>query len=390
MQPLLTDAALQTPWAATLTELGAVESFGDPIVDSSGDGWIVRVPVMLERGGLALVLVLSADGFLTGLQLAPDAPPVEWEPPDYADVDTFVEHDVTLGSGSLAVGGTLSLPRSTGPHPAVVLLSGSGPQDRDETIGPNKVLKDLAWGLASVGIAALRFDKVTLTHGRELAGREEFTMVDEYLPQALAAVGLLRERADIASDRIFVAGHSLGGTVAPRVGAAAPALAGLVLLAGGAQRMHHAALRQFHYLQSLDLPSVGVTQELIDDLAARVAKVDDPALSTATPASELPFNVPAAYWLDVRDYDQVAAAAALTMPMLVLNGGRDYQVTLDDDLALWRAALAGHNNVAFTVYDDANHVFIAGTGPCTPAEYAQPGHMEARVVADIAAWVRGV
>ena len=69
-----------------------------------------------------------------------------------------------MGSGPLAVPGTLSLPRQRGPRPAVVLLGGSGPVDRDETIGRNKRLKDIAWGLASAGVAVLRFDKVTCAH----------------------------------------------------------------------------------------------------------------------------------------------------------------------------------------------------------------------------------
>jgi hypothetical protein len=89
------------------------------------------------------------------------------------DIAAFDEHDVTLDG----VAGTLSLPSVTGPVPAVVLLSGSGAHDRDETIGRNKPLKDIAWGLASRGVAALRLDKVTMT-----AAPPGFTVYDEYAP----------------------------------------------------------------------------------------------------------------------------------------------------------------------------------------------------------------
>jgi alpha-beta hydrolase superfamily lysophospholipase len=93
------------------------------------------------------------------------------------------------------------------------LLAGSGPADRDATMGRNKVLKDLAWGLASRGIAVLRFDKVTYTH-RGTLDVTDFTVIDEYVRPAVSAVGLLREHPSVDAARVFVLGHSQGGTVA--------------------------------------------------------------------------------------------------------------------------------------------------------------------------------
>src|SRR4029077_4247961 len=128
--------------------------------------------------------------------------------------------------------------RQGAPWPAVVLLGGSGPQDRDETIGRNKPLKDLAWGLASRGVGVLRFDKVTYAHGEKVAQDRGYTVADEYLPQATAAIHLLRGHPGIDAGRIVVAGHSLGGTVAPRVAAAEPSVAGLGILARGTHTMY--------------------------------------------------------------------------------------------------------------------------------------------------------
>src|SRR5437868_1155092 len=73
--------------------------------------------------------------------------------------DTFDEREVTVGKGEWELPGTLGLPKGSGPFPAVVLVQGSGPQDRDETMGVNKPFQDIAWGLASNGIAVLRYDK---------------------------------------------------------------------------------------------------------------------------------------------------------------------------------------------------------------------------------------
>ncbi len=115
--------------------------------------------------------------------------------------------------------------------------------------------------------------------------------------------------------------------------------------------------------------------------------VDSPGLSPSTPAGELPFGVPAPYWLDLRDYDPVAVAATLDRPMLILQGGRDYQATVADDLAGWKAGLAHRPDVTIRVYDAGNHLFFPGTGPSTPAEYEPVQHVDPKVVSDIADWL---
>ena len=216
----------------------------------------MKIPLSFTGGRSATmaVEVVGEGHWITGIQVQPAeaAQPAAWEPPAYADPATFTEHDVTLGDGPLAVPGTLSLPRSRAPVPGVVLLSGSGPHDQDETIGRNKPFKDLAWGLATAGIAVLRFEKVTYAHPAAVAAAADFTLADEYVPQATAAIQLLRGQAAVDPARVYVAGHSLGGTVAPRVAAAEPPVAGLVILAGGAQPLHHAAVRQVRYLAGLD------------------------------------------------------------------------------------------------------------------------------------------
>jgi alpha-beta hydrolase superfamily lysophospholipase len=255
----------------------------------------------------------------------------------------------------------------------MVLLAGSGALDRDETVRANKPFKDLAWGLATRGIAVLRFDKVTYAHAAELKAARDFTLTDEYVPQALAAIRVLQDHAE----RVFVLGHSLGGAAAPRVAAAAPAVAGLVLLAGSAQPLHWAIVRQARHLASL-APG-NDSRPVLATLTEQAERVDRGDLT-----GELPLGAPAAYWRDLRDHRPAELAATLGKPMLILQGGRDYQVTVADDLARWRAAVP---HAAFRVYPTLNHLFAPGEGPSSPAEYERPGHVDAAVVADIADWL---
>ncbi|MER5802996.1 alpha/beta hydrolase [Streptomyces mirabilis] len=375
--------ALRLAWAAQAAGHGGVRAVEEPASQADeADPVRVHIAVTCANGGFTVVTSVGGDGLLHGLRLDPHGGS-EWHPPHYADTARFTERDIMLGTGPLAVPGTLSLPVGPGPWPAVVLLSGGGAFDRDESSGPNKPLKDLAWGLATRQVAVLRFDKATFAHPDRLP--QDFTMADEYLPPALAAVRLLRQQPEVAPDRIHLLGHSMGGKAAPRIAAADPSIAGLVLLAADAQPMHEAAVRVARRLAALT-PGPGA-EEMVAALVRQAALVASPGLTPDTPSKLLPLGFSASYWLDLRAYDPVATAAALTCPMLILQGGRDYQVTVTDDLVRWQNALAYRPEVTIRIHQDANHLFFSGSGHPTPAEYARSGHVEPTVVDEITAWL---
>jgi len=201
-----------------------------------------------------------------------------------------------------------------------------------------------------------------------------FTMTDEYVPPAVAAVRRLGRHVD----RVFVVGHSMGGKVAPRVARAEPAVAGLVILAGDTVPMHHAAVRVARHLATLN-PGHSAEESVRATLhqASIVENLSGDA-----------FGLGAAYWRDLRDYDPVATAAGLDRPLFIAQGGRDYQVTVADDLARWKVGLADRPDVTIRVYPDDDHLFFTGTGPSTPDDYGRPQHVDPAVIADIAAWLR--
>ncbi|WP_197093580.1 alpha/beta hydrolase [Nonomuraea sp. SBT364] len=382
LRALIDAEAVRAAWTGEIGARGPITGVGEPVSERAGaQPARVSVPVTCESGELAVVVAVDGDGLLHDLRLTAITPP--WAPPPYADPASFDERDVVIGDGPLAVPGTLTLPREPGPHPGVVLLSGGGPFDRDATSGANKPLKDLAWGLAGRGVAVARFDKAAHAHGALAAG---LTMTEEYVPHAVAAVQLLREQPGVDPGRVFVAGHSMGGKIAPRVATAEPAVAGLVIMAGDTQPMHRAAVRVVRYLASL-YPGPA-TDAAVESITRQAAAVADPGLSPSTPAESLLFGRPAPYWLDVRGYDPVATAAALDRPMFILQGGRDYQVTVADDLPGWQAGLAHRPDVTIRVYDADDHLFFPGAGPSMPAGYEPAQHLDPAVVTDIAAWLK--
>lgn len=340
-----------------------------------------------EKAAVDIKVVYNDRGLVSGLWITPveQAREPVYTAPAYVKADSFDEKEVTVGSGDWALPGTLSMPRGKGPFPAIALVHGSGPQDRDETIGPNKPFRDIAWGLASRGIAVLRYEKRTREHAAKMLNApDRVTVKEETVDDAAAAATLLLGTRSIDPGRVFVLGHSLGGMLAPRVAQAAPRIAGLIVLAGTTRPLEDVIVGQLAYIFSADGPPSDDEQRQLEQIRKEAARVKDPNLSAA--AREPILMVPSGYWLDLRDYDPPALAAKLGKPMLILQGGRDYQVT-EADLEGWKKRLSAAGGVEIKLYPKLNHLFMEGEGKITPSEYEKPGHVAPEVIDDIARWI---
>lgn len=385
MKAALPEPKLQETWNAVLGQTGPFKQAGSAKAEKRGDFTVVVVTCDFQNAAVDVSVVFDQQRRVAGLFFSP-AKKGDYAPPAYAKADAFHEKEVTVGTGEWALPATLTVPAGAGPFPAVVLVHGSGPHDRDETIGPNKPFKDLASGLASRGIAVLRYEKRTKQYGAKLASVSNLTVKEEVLDDALAAVELLRKTEGIDAKRIFVLGHSLGGMLLPRIGRLDPNIGGLIALAGATRALEDVIPEQLSYLYSLDGSVSPEEQKQIDQAKEQAAKVKSLKPEDAK-STTVAFGVPASYWLDLRGYDPAESAKALKQPMLVLQGERDYQVTMED-FKRWNAALAGKSNVTLKSYPGLNHLFIAGTTRSTPLEYEQPGHVDVRVIDDIAGWIK--
>jgi uncharacterized protein len=360
---------------------------------------VVLVDCQFEKTIVSLQIAVSPAGKIGGFYIAQvkpkptqeqpsqktqekPAPPAAPEPAKPAP--SYTDKTVQIGEGKQSLPGTLAMPSGAGPFPAVVLVHGSGPHDRDETVGLNKPFLDLATGLAKNGVAVLRYEKRTKTAPQKMPANA--TVKEEVIDDTLAAVKLLGKTQGIDPKRIFVLGHSLGGTVSPRIAKANPQIAGLIIMAGSARPLEDVILEQTTYIDTLD----GLTDQEkadLESLKKQVAKVKDPALSKDTPTAELPLGIPAPYWLDLRGYNPAEAAKDLPQRMLIIQGGRDYQVT-NADFQIWKKALAAKKNAEFKLYPNLNHLFIDGKGKSTPKEYNIAGHIAKPVIDDIANWIK--
>lgn len=385
MRAALPVDALKSRVGPQVGALGKLIETGKSTSRQTGGNTVLIVPAKFEALWIDFTISVNDAGQVSGLYMKPGQGPVsEWHPAAYSKPDSFNERAVTVGAGDWKLPGTLTVPRSTALVPGVILIHGSGPEDRDETIYGNKPFKDLAEGLASQGVAVLRYEKRTKEYGAKMAQMRNLTVQEETVEDAVAAVGVLRSEAGIDPKRVFLLGHSLGGYLIPMILAQAPDAAGGIVLAGTARPLEDVMLDQFSYLGSLPGTDTPEAKKQLEDSRKLVASIKDlqpghedgPALFGAYPH----------YWVYLRGYDPAAQAAKLTKPLLILQGERDYQVTMKD-FGIWKDALAGHSSATLKTYPALNHLFIEGTGKSTPGEYLTPGHMSGETVSDIARWV---
>jgi hypothetical protein len=313
------------------------------------------------------------------------AAPGVYKTPAYVDATSFVERFLTVESGRWILPAVLTQPIRTEPVPAIVLVHGSGPGDKDLGIGPNKPFKDLADGLASRGVAVLRYDKRARVYGDKVADIPNYTAQDVILDDVREAVGVLRAQPGIDPRRVFVLGISLGGMLVPRIGLADPSLAGLIVMAGPARSTEDAIEAQSVYLANADGIVSAEEQIGLDNIASAAAALR--ALTEKDAASSRMIRgAPASYWFDLRRFDPPTTALGVKAPMLILQGERDYQVTMAE-FGRWKSTLGARPDVTLRSYPALNHLFMAGTGPSLPTEYDVPGHVAEDVIRDIAAWV---
>ena len=384
-------AQWQAAWNVLEKKLGRYERRLESRVRRQDQYEIVRVTCQFAGGRYDVRVVYDRSMRVNGLFFVPAPPPAPYSPPAYTQTADWRQEEVSVGQRPWVLPGTLTLPASLADSlrvPAVLLLHGSGPHDRDGSVGPNKPLRDLAWGLASRGIASLRYDKRTRRYAGRL-DRARLTPEEEVLQDAAAALDLLRRERRVRSGRIFALGHSLGGTLLPRLAARDSALSGLVLMAAAARPLEDLIVEQVAYVASLDGEVDADELRRLEGLRARAARIKDPGLEASGPPAALLMGLGPRYWLYLRAYDPVRTAADLDTPMMLLQGERDYQVTEADWLA-WRAGLASRRGVRFGRYPGLNHLFMEGEGPSRPEEYRRPGHVDEAVLDDIAAWIVGV
>jgi uncharacterized protein len=356
---------------------GAVQKIGEPSVQNMGPSSLVTIPVAFASEDINFMFGVNASGLVSGMVPRPVS--VGWQPPSYVKPGSFQERNITVGDGEWKLPGTLTVPNGTGPFPAVMLVQGFGPKDRDESYGQVKMFRDLAYGLGSRGIVVLRYEKRISQYAQKMAGKP-YTPSDETVDDAEAALDTLRAQPEVDPKRVYLLGHDFGGYLAPWIATDDEKLAGVIIMGANARRLEDVMVGTLQYMvdtQQYKAPSKADLDNA-RSAAARVRSLED----TDTDAPSL-LGLPAAYWIDLKGYDPGADIRKVNVPVMILYGGRDFQVT-QGDFNSWKNWLAGRKDATLKSYPAMNHLFVAGEGRSTEAEYRKPGHVAPEVVDDIA------
>jgi dienelactone hydrolase len=313
---------------------------------------------------------VTREGFALNEKSAPQAAPVNW-----------IEREVKFPSAEFQFPATLCLPREfKSKAPLVVLVHGSGPHDRDEAVGPNKPFADIAHALAAAGIATLRYDKRTFAFSLQIKA-PTLTLDQEVTDDAVAALAFAATQPEVDAGRLFVLGHSLGGTMAPYIAQKYPKLHGMVLMAAGARPIDQISAEQVRFQLKHEGKSGAEIEEAMKKHEAGFAAV------RKAPATEMFNGISAGYMRDWLARDPAKLLRESTVPALVLQGGSDLQVSVAD-YNLLKAAIAGKPNSEAHLFPGMTHMFAPAPPNQTFDDITKPAHVDPQVTTAIAEWIK--
>lgn len=297
---------------------------------------------------------------------------------------------VIVGEGTdYPLNGLLTLPDDcSAPVPAVVMVHGSGPSNMDEKVMKLTPFKDLAEGLAERGVASLRYDKRTFAHARKMK-KQLTTVKEETIDDALLAVELLKNDPQIDPDRVFLLGHSMGAMLAPRIDAQGGDVRGMILLAGTPYRLEEIVLRQLGQVKSGNFLMKSIVAL---EYKIYAKKFDGLYEMSDEEAQKKKFagNLSLYYFKEMGRKTAADYLLEHEKPVLILQGGKDFQVLADDDFKAFQSLLAQRENTFFKLYPELNHLFVKGLYNDilkATKEYSVERHIGDDVIDDIAAFI---
>jgi dienelactone hydrolase len=385
VQAKVPSETLQKVWTDLNAKLGKFESADVVQSKTQGDFIVVLMDGKFANDTQRFLLAFNKANKMMAFLLQPKSTAAGYIKPAYADTTLYQESEIRIkGLKNNDLVGMLTVPRKSKNFPIVVLVHGSGPGDMDETVGANKPFKDLAAGLAAQGIATVRYVKRTLVYPTEITGA--FTVKEEVLNDALKAVELASTIPNADKKQIYLFGHSLGGMLAPRLATLAPQLKGIILASAPARKLTDIIVDQNKYMFAQLNDTTAETKKILDSALVEVNKSRIYKLGTMKADSAV-LGLPASYWIDLNNYDQVAVTKKLSKKILVIQGGNDFQIP-EQDFKIWNAALAKKSNATLKFYPELNHLLTAQTEKGGSKQYQTPANVSEKVIIDIATWIK--
>lgn len=287
--------------------------------------------------------------------------------------------------------GLLTLPAcTTTPVPAVVFVHGSGASNMDEKVGKLTPFKDLAEGLAKLGIASIRYDKRSFVHGLKLVKEKDVTVKKETIEDAILATELLKKDTRIDKNKIFIIGHSMGAMLSPRIDAEGGSYRGLIMMAGSPRKLEEIMIDQNNDVIN---STKGLVQWIVKKQVAKITEMFDGLyqLSDEEAKQKKVGNGTTLYYFkEMGEHPASDYLTAIKKPILIMQGEKDFQATVEKDFQAYKVLLENKDNVTFRLYENLNHAFVPsvyGNIMKTKQEYNIEQHIGENVITDIANWI---
>jgi len=308
-------------------------------------------------------------------------------------MDMMIEKIVIGENTKYPLKGLLILPAcTTDPVPAVVFVHGSGSSNMNEKVGKLTPFKDLAEGLAKHGIASVRYDKRSFAHGFKMLRDKslQITVKEETIEDAILAAELLRKDTRIDSEKIFIIGHSMGGMLAPRIDSEGGNYRGLILMAGSPRKLEEIMMDQNNAVLN---STKGLVRWIVQKQIAKITAMFDGLYQLSDEEAKkkkVGGGTTLYYFKEMGEHAASDYLTALEKPILIMQGEKDFQATVEKDFEGYKQLLSGKNNVTFRLYENLNHAFVPsvyGSIMKAKQEYSKEQHIEETVIADIANWI---
>lgn len=375
-------------WMGLFNQFGPLQSVGQASLREGIEATETLLPLRFEQQEQRLLLRFDSLQRINAFILQPASEAENWRYPSYGRPDSYREFSMKVISDTIQLPAILTLPKNCKQCPVVLFVHGAGPNDKDESQGPNKMFKDLAVGLASRGIASLRYDKRSLAYGPELMeDLRRLTIQTETITDAANALLLLRKVIEADTNRIFIFGHGLGAMLAPAVvqQSQLPVRA-LVLAAPAAKSFAEVIFEQYVHLASRGGFSAE-EQQLLQLQEQAKKRALNPQLLPSISQDSLPLGLPAEYWLSWQQYDVGAALWKINQPLLVVSADADYQIPPETILHL-KQKMMGRERMTYLRYPVLNHFFMPATGSAGPEDYQKRSNVAEQLVVDVEKWIR--
>lgn len=374
---------LEKMWTQMQNSLGKFESVDGAQNKVQGEFQIVILKCKFTNDTQSFQFVFNESQKLVGFFILPKQASSSYKLPIYADTTKYTEKLINIPSGEHSLPAMLTMPKDSVNVPIVVFVHGSGPADMDESVGAQKPFKDLAVGLASKGVASIRYVKRTAIYAGEFKGA--FTTKEEVTDDAIAVLNYSKKVSQVDSQKVYLFGHSLGGMLAPKIASQETFLKGIILAAAPARKLQDLSIEQNNYFLKLSDDTTKAGKVALDQITKELNS-SKTISKTSIAQDSVILGLPASYWADLNAMNQIEIAKKLNTRIFIIQGGNDFQVTLQD-YYLWTSGLKGKKMVDSKIYPMVNHLFSFVNEKGNTQQYQEPLHVDQPVVDDLASWI---